>query len=572
MNTTAAVLTTTVTLLMLQNAPMTAQTLGVFRWQLRPFCNVVTLTVQQQGAYYTLDGFDDLCGATERASVTGMAVPNLDGTIGFGLTLVSAPGGVPLHISASIGLTSLGGSWRDSDGQVGSLVFTPGAGVSGPPRPAPRGIPGPTGPAGPQGLAGPQGPTGPMGPLGPQGPAGPQGLQGIAGPQGSPGVGIGGTCAMGSYLRGVIGTGTLVCDVLDSSPESVPIGSVGDFFGRLASLAIGTDGLPIVADTNANDLRVTHCGNARCTDGNESTIVLNDVDSANDAVSLRIGSDGIPVMSHGRTGYGLRITRCGNPRCSAGNNTVTADPQGEGVESALAIGADGLPIVSHYSGTALRVTHCGDLACGSGNQSTSHFGFGLVQGAQTAIAIGTDGLAIISHWDFTNRALRITHCSNVACTVATTVTADDLSAGSVGEHSSIAIGADGFAFVSHFDSVAGALRVTHCSDVVCSTSTTVVADDAAALVVGQFTSSTVGADGLPVISHWNVSDTDLRVTHCGNTTCSAGNVSSTADGSAGSVGQYSSIAVPADGLPVVAHFDNSAGSLRVTKCRTRTCR
>ena len=33
-----------------------AQSLGTFRWQLQPFCNVVTVNVIQQGAVYTLDG------------------------------------------------------------------------------------------------------------------------------------------------------------------------------------------------------------------------------------------------------------------------------------------------------------------------------------------------------------------------------------------------------------------------------------------------------------------------------------------------------------------------------------
>ena len=36
-----------------------AQNLGTFRWQLQPFCNVVSLAVEQQGAAFQLTGFDD---------------------------------------------------------------------------------------------------------------------------------------------------------------------------------------------------------------------------------------------------------------------------------------------------------------------------------------------------------------------------------------------------------------------------------------------------------------------------------------------------------------------------------
>ena len=59
-----------------------AQPLGVFRWQLQPFCNVVTVTVVQNGAIYTLDGFDDQCAAGQRAPLVGVATPNPDSTIG----------------------------------------------------------------------------------------------------------------------------------------------------------------------------------------------------------------------------------------------------------------------------------------------------------------------------------------------------------------------------------------------------------------------------------------------------------------------------------------------------------
>ena len=93
-----------------------AQPLGSFRWQLQPYCNVITLAVVQQGGQYQLDGTDDQCGAAQAASVRGMAFQNLNGTIGFGLTIVTAPGGTPVHVDATI---SFPGSERDMAGQRG---------------------------------------------------------------------------------------------------------------------------------------------------------------------------------------------------------------------------------------------------------------------------------------------------------------------------------------------------------------------------------------------------------------------------------------------------------------------
>ena len=60
----------------LVGATAEAQPIGTFSWQLQPFCNVVTVTVTQQGGVYTLDGYDDQCGAPTVASVVGTAIPN----------------------------------------------------------------------------------------------------------------------------------------------------------------------------------------------------------------------------------------------------------------------------------------------------------------------------------------------------------------------------------------------------------------------------------------------------------------------------------------------------------------
>jgi hypothetical protein len=114
-----------------------AQSLGTFRWQLQPYCNIVNVTVTQNGGLYTLDGYDDQCGAPTRASVVGTAIPNPNGSITLGFTIVTTPDGTPVHVQTPLNLATLGGPWSDSAGHAGTLVFTPGAGTGGSPRPAP---------------------------------------------------------------------------------------------------------------------------------------------------------------------------------------------------------------------------------------------------------------------------------------------------------------------------------------------------------------------------------------------------------------------------------------------------
>ncbi len=107
--------------------------------KLQPFCNKVTVAVTQNGGHYTLDGYDDQCGAGQRAPLVGLATPNPDGSIGLGLAIVTAPGGRPVHVDARIALASLGGPWSDSAGNSGTFVFNGTA--AGSPRPAPT-VPG----------------------------------------------------------------------------------------------------------------------------------------------------------------------------------------------------------------------------------------------------------------------------------------------------------------------------------------------------------------------------------------------------------------------------------------------
>ncbi|MGE0362741.1 MAG: tail fiber domain-containing protein [Vicinamibacterales bacterium] len=114
------------------------QTLGTFRWQMQPHCNVLTVTVTQAGGVYRIEGSDDQCGGgRDRASVAGLAFPNPDGGIGMGLTIVTSPGGIAVHVDAEIAIAGLSGTWRTASGGSGPFVFTPGAAVPGDPRPAP---------------------------------------------------------------------------------------------------------------------------------------------------------------------------------------------------------------------------------------------------------------------------------------------------------------------------------------------------------------------------------------------------------------------------------------------------
>ncbi len=507
-----------------------AQSLGVFRWQLQPFCNVVTVTVTQSGAVYTLDGYDDQCGASQRAPLVGLATPNPDGSVGLGLHIVTVPGGRAVSVDARISLSSLGGRWTDSAGNSGTAVFNGAA--AGQPRPAP---------------------TIPAGAIAPGS---------ITASHLSPSVAAAiaatvGTCATGQYLRGVRADGTPLCESVVAQPSTVNVvaGAIGD-----TSIAIGRDGLPIIAYTSTGEqLHIAKCLHPSC--ATASAYPLQATNGVGVTPRLAIGADGLPVVAHfDRNGPGLRVSHCNDADCRTVTSTLVVT--GSVSFNALAIGADGLPIVAHQlASTDLRVTHCENVVC-TVFQTVTVDSAGT-SGWDPAIAIGTDGLAIVAHYDATSGDLRATHCQNVACSSATTRIVE--TAGNVGSDAAIMVGADGRPLIAHSDLTTGGVRLTHCDDATCSTATSVTVPQ------GQDPILARGPGGTPVLGLYRFFfDYELMVGQCDTARCGNVQVGLVPTGAPSARGL--SMAIDRDGVPVIAHRNVSTGQLRVTRCGTATCR
>jgi predicted regulator of Ras-like GTPase activity (Roadblock/LC7/MglB family) len=142
------------------------------------------------------------------------------------------------------------------------------------------------------------------------------------------------------------------------------------------------------------------------------------------------------------------------------------------------------------------------------------------------------------------------------------------SAGIVGQYTSIAIGADGLPIVSYYDVTNGRLRTAKCSNAACTASVNRTVD--AAADVGQYTSIAIGTDGFPVIAYHDVTNRDLKVAKCLNAVCTAGVTITTVD-SAGDVGRYASLAIGTDGFPVIGYYDSTNSDLKVAKCVNAAC-
>ena len=186
-------------------------------------------------------------------------------------------------------------------------------------------------------------------------------------------------------------------------------------------------------------------------------------------------------------------------------------------------------------------------------------------GAYTSIIIGSDGLPVISYCSMSpNFDLKVAHCADPACSLFDLHTLD--SAGDVGNYSSITIGSDGLPIVSY--QAVGGLKAAHCIDISCSSADQHILDTS---VNGdQYTSITIGSDGLPIVSYYDNTSDDLKVVHCTDLVCSATNIAQFLD-TTGDVGRHNSITVGGDGLPVISYQDVTNGVLKVAHCANIIC-
>jgi hypothetical protein len=344
--------------------------------------------------------------------------------------------------------------------------------------------------------------------------------------------------------------------------------------GQYSSITIGADGLGLISHYDATGvLMVLHCGNAACNSGNTSTI-LDNIGDAGQYSSIAIGQDGLGLISYyaDAPDNDLRVLHCGNVLCNSNNTATIVDSGGDvGKFSSITIGADGLGLISYYADSPnfdLKVFHCTNVLCNSGSATTVNLTGDV--GQYSSITIGADGLGLVSYYDNSAHALKVLHCGNLTCNSGSSLITVVDNASDVGQYSSITLGSDGLGLISYWDATYNDLKVLHCGSLDCSSGYTATAVNVTGNV-GQYSSITIGGDGLGLVSYYDATAHALKVLHCGNLTCNSGSSSITIVDNAGNVGKYSSITLDADGLGLISYYDVVQGDLKVFRCSNVTC-
>jgi hypothetical protein len=153
-----------------------------------------------------------------------------------------------------------------------------------------------------------------------------------------------------------------------------------------------------------------------------------------------------------------------------------------------------------------------------------------------------------------------------------TVTVD--SEGNVGDYTSIAVDPSGDPVISYRDLTNTALKFAICDlsasanancDQTADWATVTVESDGS---MGVYSAIAIDADGNPMVSHHDATNTALKFAACDLAASANGNCDQTADWTsdtvdlAGSVGRLSSVAVNAAGNPVISYPDDTNGDLK----------
>jgi hypothetical protein len=350
---------------------------------------------------------------------------------------------------------------------------------------------------------------------------------------------------------------SLMAPIVPSLPITLDsTGSVGFY----SAITIGIDGNPVISyydDTNG-DLKVAACNNPTCTDSDNTTIDSNST-GFGQFTSIAIGTNGNPIISYADATNGdLKVAACNNPTCTTSTNTIIDSNGDVGYFTSITIGTNGNPIISYLDATNfdLKVAACNNPTCTDSDNTTidsNSTGFGQF----TSIAIGTNGNPIISYYDLTNSDLKVAACNNPTCTDSDNYTLDN--AGDVGAYTSITIGTNGNPIISYWDLSYNDLKVAACKNPTCTESDNYTLDNAGD--VGAYTSITIGTNGNPIISYTDATSDDLKVAACNNPTCTT-STNSTID-SNGNVGLYTSMTIGANGHPVISYYDATNQDLKV---------
>jgi hypothetical protein len=297
--------------------------------------------------------------------------------------------------------------------------------------------------------------------------------------------------------------------------------------------------------------------------------------------ALALDTSGNPVVAyHDLIGRDLKLLHCDDPRCSGDESANIAVPDAAGMVGtyiSLVLDADGDPVISYYDSQAgkLELLHCDDPYCrGDESANIAVPDPSEIAGMHTSLALDAKGLPVISYYDSVNGQLKVLHCDDPGCRgdESGNIAAPDVD-GDVGLYTSLVLDAEGNPVISYYDATRSRLKILRCDDPACrgNEAANIATPDPGA--AGWYSSLALDAQGNPVVAYFDSAAGRIELLHCDDPKCS-GDESENAVviDSAGTVGGYLSMALDGAANPVISYYDASNGDLKLARCVDPPCR
>jgi hypothetical protein len=339
--------------------------------------------------------------------------------------------------------------------------------------------------------------------------------------------------------------------------------SSGDV-GKYPSAALGSDGLARISyyDDSNNKLKFIQCTNADCSTKN--TTIIDDGGSYN---SIAIGSNGNARISYQTFDVSsgclhLKFVQCTNADCSTNITRTVDNTCGSGFFTSMALGSDGFARIAYYvNGGFLKFVRCTTNDCQINNIITTidNSSFGCAGGARhdTALALNSSNYARISYYD--EGYLKLIRCGDLNCSSnPSTNIENNVNVGTcTTTNTSLALDSVGNARIAYhrFGSFNdNNLMFVRCDDDDCSP----IGDKNDVDITpdtGQYNSLALGSDGFARISYYDSHNNNLKFAQCDDSGCTDPEIT-TVDPVAGA-GDYNSIALgSADNCVSIVYYAN----------------
>ncbi len=371
-----------------------------------------------------------------------------------------------------------------------------------------------------------------------------------------------------------------------SAPATAPAATIATLdSGQISgspSLAIGVDGLPVVAyATPTLKLRVAKCQQWDC-----ASVVVTEIPGnyfGSSSLALAIAPDGNPAIAfQDASSYQLMLVKCATADCTGGGHefrTIDPGPGLVGWAVDFAFAPDGRAAFAYRDPNGTWLARCSTPGCGA--TDIQMLTVNIADDFDKAIALNFGGRnepVVAAHWSLpgSSEAVVFFDCSIQPCS-GSRVDIDLVVGQQRGQGVSMAISPTDNPVIAYKDEDANTLELSRCLTPDCDGLVLSATLDQGALGIGPYTAVAVRPDNRPVVAFQKNlpvagGAAALYVAECDSVNCaSVSRIALDNPGAGGETGADPEIALDAQGAVVVAYFHPASQSIKLARCNAETC-